>query len=108
MTTKLASIRRPSFFAPTPDAYARSGIKWIGYEPLCSPYWTHSLIWKVVEIVPRPLFDMVRLRQSIDVRKRGKAKDARKKDEFQGALHQHDKYVLLASNSSRMESGIPS
>eukprot|EP00250_Pteridium_aquilinum_P010372 c19338_g1_i1 orf=190-1173(+) len=80
VATKLASIRRSSFFAPSPDGYARSGVKWIGYEPLCSPYWPHSLLWKLVDMLPDSLFDMVRFQACLDVRKRGKAKDERKKE----------------------------
>lgn len=82
VATKLASIKRSSFFCPSPGAYARSGVKWIGYEPLCSPYWAHSLLWRVVDMLPEPLFDAVRFKSCMDVRRRGKAKEARKKDEL--------------------------
>jgi hypothetical protein len=81
VTTKLASIRRPTMFAPTPDAYAKSGLRWIGYEPVCSPYWAHSMMWGLAAAFPAPLVDALRLRQSLAVRKRGKAKDARRKDD---------------------------
>lgn len=82
VATKLASIRRSSFFCPSPNTYAHSGVKWIGYEPLCSPYWPHSLLWKIVKWLPESLFDAVRFKACMDVRRRGKAKEARKKDEF--------------------------
>lgn len=79
VATKLASIRRSSFFCPSPDVYARSGVKWIGYEPLCSPYWPHSLLWKLVKVIPHSLFDTIRFQSCLDVRKRGIAKEERKK-----------------------------
>ncbi|KAI5066957.1 hypothetical protein GOP47_0017485 [Adiantum capillus-veneris] len=81
VATKLASIRRSSFFCPSPDTYARSAVKWIGYEPLCTPYWPHSLLWKLVNLIPHSLVDTVRFQSCMDVRKRGKAKEARKKDQ---------------------------
>lgn len=82
VATKLASIRRSSFFCPSPNTYAHSGVKWIGYEPLCSPYWPHSLLWKIVKWLPESLFDALRFKACMDVRRRGKAKEARKKDLF--------------------------
>ncbi|KAI5061873.1 hypothetical protein GOP47_0022412 [Adiantum capillus-veneris] len=77
-----SSIKRSSFFCPSPNVYAHSGVKWIGYEPLCSPYWPHSLLWKIVKSFPEPLFDAVRFQSCMDVRRRGKAKESRKKDEL--------------------------
>ncbi|QHN78864.1 Very-long-chain 3-oxoacyl-CoA reductase [Arachis hypogaea] len=38
VATKMASIRRSSFFVPSTDGYAKAGVRWIGYEPRCTPY----------------------------------------------------------------------
>ncbi|KAH7387475.1 hypothetical protein KP509_16G024600 [Ceratopteris richardii] len=81
VATKLASIRRSSLFCPSPNSYAQSGVKWIGYESLCCPYWPHSLLWKLVNLLPHSLVDMVRMHSGLDVRRRGKAKEARKKEQ---------------------------
>ncbi|KAI3744775.1 hypothetical protein L1987_57866 [Smallanthus sonchifolius] len=45
VATKMASIRRSSFFVPSATGYAKAGLRWLGYEPLCTPYWPHSVIW---------------------------------------------------------------
>lgn len=80
VATKLASIKRPSFFCPSPDTYARSAVRWIGYEPLCTPYWPHSFLWWLVDTLPEHLTDAVRLQSCMDVRRRGQLKEARKKE----------------------------
>ncbi|KAM6548413.1 hypothetical protein CsatB_018062 [Cannabis sativa] len=33
VATKMASIKRSSFFVPSIDGYARAAMRWIGYEP---------------------------------------------------------------------------
>ncbi|CAL5016280.1 unnamed protein product [Urochloa decumbens] len=78
VATKMASIRNPSFLAPSPEAYARAAIRYIGYEPRCSPYWPHAL-WSLVSLLPGPVADRVILSMALDGRAKGKAKDARKK-----------------------------
>ncbi|CAN6268298.1 unnamed protein product [Urochloa humidicola] len=78
VATKMASIRKPSFWAPSPDAYARAAIRYIGYEPRCFPYWPHA-VWNLVSLLPEPIADRVILTMALDGRAKGKAKDARKK-----------------------------
>ncbi|RLM65066.1 hypothetical protein C2845_PM16G12940 [Panicum miliaceum] len=78
VATKMASIRNPSFFAPSPEAYARAAVRYIGYEPRCTPYWPHAL-WKLVWLLPGPVADRVILSMALDGRAKGRAKDARKK-----------------------------
>ncbi|RCV34209.1 hypothetical protein SETIT_7G142600v2 [Setaria italica] len=78
VATKMASIRNPSFLAPSPEAYARAAVRYIGYEPRCSPYWPHA-VWKLVSILPGSVADRVILSMALDGRAKGRAKDARKK-----------------------------
>ncbi|KAL9257550.1 Very-long-chain 3-oxoacyl-CoA reductase 1-like protein [Drosera capensis] len=80
VATKMASIRRSSFFVPSGDGYAKAGVRHIGYEPRCTPYWPHSVIWGLMRFVPESLFDSWRLRFSLGIRKRGQLKDSRKKE----------------------------
>ncbi|GAB2297842.1 Very-long-chain 3-oxoacyl-CoA reductase 1 [Dionaea muscipula] len=80
VATKMASIRRSSFLVPSTDGYAKAGIRYIGYEPRCTPYWPHSLIWGLMGFVPDRLFDGWRLRFSLGIRQRGQLKDSRKKE----------------------------
>ncbi|XP_019463833.1 PREDICTED: very-long-chain 3-oxoacyl-CoA reductase-like protein At1g24470 [Lupinus angustifolius] len=68
MVSKVASIKRDSFFIPTPEGYARAAIGEIGYEQRCTPYWAHSIQWCFARLVPDPLLDAWRL--SIGIRRR--------------------------------------
>ncbi|KAL5213159.1 hypothetical protein ABZP36_024006 [Zizania latifolia] len=79
VATKMASIRKSSFFVPSADIYARAAIRHIGYEPRCTPYWPHSVMWFLISILPESLIDNVRLGMCIKIRKKGQAKDAQKK-----------------------------
>ncbi|CAH9122638.1 unnamed protein product [Cuscuta epithymum] len=80
VATKMASIKRSSFFVPSTDGYARAALGWIGYEPRCTPYWPHSLLWALVSLLPESAVDAWRLKFCLAVRKRGQLKDARKTD----------------------------
>lgn len=55
VATKLASIKRSSFFVPSPKQYSKSSLRWIGYESLCVPYWTHALQWCIMDALPESL-----------------------------------------------------
>jgi hypothetical protein len=81
VATKLAKIRKASLTVPSPETYAAAGLKWVGYEPRCTPYWAHSIMWWFVQSLPEPIVDSFRLRSSLGIRKRGQAKDARGKAE---------------------------
>ncbi|CAJ2667965.1 unnamed protein product [Trifolium pratense] len=80
VATKMASIRRSSFFVPSTDGYAKAGVKWIGYEPRCTPYWPHTLLWAVACSLPESIVDAWRLRFCIGIRKRGQLKESRKQE----------------------------
>ena len=79
VATKMASIRNPSFSTPSTETYARADVRRIGYEPRCTPYWPHALLWLLISIVPEPIADRMILNVALDVRAKGRAKDARKK-----------------------------
>lgn len=80
VATKMASIKRSSFFVPSTDGYAKAGIRHIGYEPRCTPYWPHTLLWAVASSLPESIVDAWRLRFCLGIRKRGQLKDSRKKE----------------------------
>lgn len=80
VATKMASIKRSSFFVPSTDGYARAGVKWIGYEPRCTPYWPHTLLWAVACSLPEYVVDTWRLGFCMGIRKRGQLKDSRKQE----------------------------
>ncbi|KAL0288157.1 UNVERIFIED_CONTAM: Very-long-chain 3-oxoacyl-CoA reductase 1 [Sesamum calycinum] len=74
VATKMASIRRSSFFVPSTDGYARAALRWIGYEPRCTPYWPHSLLWALASSLPESAIDAWRLKFCLGIRKRGSSK----------------------------------
>lgn len=80
MATKMASIKRSSFFVPSIDGYARTAIRWIGYEPRCTPYWPHSVLWGLLNLLPECGIDAWRVKYNLGIRKRGQLKDSRKKE----------------------------
>ncbi|XP_051121009.1 very-long-chain 3-oxoacyl-CoA reductase 1 [Andrographis paniculata] len=80
VATKMASIRRSSFFVPSTDGYARAALRWIGYEPRCTPYWPHTLLWALANSLPESVVDAWRLGFCLKIRKRGQLKDSRKNE----------------------------
>lgn len=80
VATKMASIRRSSFMVPSSDTYAKAALRWIGYEPRCTPYWPHSAVWCLLSLLPESAIDNWRLGFCLGIRKKGQLKDAKKKD----------------------------
>nr|XP_043624101.1 very-long-chain 3-oxoacyl-CoA reductase 1-like [Erigeron canadensis] len=80
VATKMASIRRSSFFVPSATGYAKAGLRWLGHEPRCTPYWPHSLIWALLYSLPEAAVDAWRYNFCLKIRKRGQLKDSRKKE----------------------------
>ncbi|KAF7813654.1 very-long-chain 3-oxoacyl-CoA reductase 1-like [Senna tora] len=78
VATKMASIRRSSFFVPSTEGYAKAGVRWIGYDPRCTPYWPHSLLWALASSLPDSIVDTWRLSFCQAIRKRGQRKDSKK------------------------------
>ncbi|XP_039041075.1 very-long-chain 3-oxoacyl-CoA reductase 1-like [Hibiscus syriacus] len=80
VATKMAPIRRSSFFVPSTDGYARAAMRWIVDESRCTPYWPHSILWDLAHSLPESVVDAWRLRCCLGIRKRGQLKDSRKKE----------------------------
>ncbi|KAM7464704.1 hypothetical protein LguiA_032825 [Lonicera macranthoides] len=80
VATKMASIKSSSFFVPSATGYARAALRWVGYDPRCTPYWPHSLIWAFIYSLPEFVADSYRLQFCLAIRKKGLLKDSRKKD----------------------------
>ncbi|KAL7607699.1 very-long-chain 3-oxoacyl-CoA reductase 1 [Lactuca sativa] len=80
VATKMASIKRSSFFVPSPTGYAKAGLRWLGHDPRCTPYWPHSVIWALLNSLPEFAVDSWRLGFCLQIRKRGQLKDSRKKE----------------------------
>ncbi|KAK4283511.1 hypothetical protein QN277_000454 [Acacia crassicarpa] len=61
MVARVAAIEKPSLWIATAEEYAEAGIRRIGYEAECSPYWSHSLQWYFASFLPASLLDSWRL-----------------------------------------------
>lgn len=69
VTTKILPVPLTSFFVPTPDVYSKACLRWIGYEPLCIPYWRHSLEGSLIQAMPTALMDWMILQYSLHLRR---------------------------------------
>ncbi|XP_071703271.1 very-long-chain 3-oxoacyl-CoA reductase 1-like [Rutidosis leptorrhynchoides] len=81
VATKMSSLKKSSFIVPSPTAYAKSGMRWLGCEPCCTPYWPHSVIWGVLYSLPESIVNSWILSYSLNIRKKGQLKESRKKKE---------------------------
>ncbi|XP_057542162.1 very-long-chain 3-oxoacyl-CoA reductase 1-like [Amaranthus tricolor] len=70
VATKMASIKKASFFIPSPEQFSKASIKWIVYDTICVPYWTHALEWCIMNMIPDSLVNRMLLRYFISVRKK--------------------------------------
>ncbi|XP_059633607.1 very-long-chain 3-oxoacyl-CoA reductase 1-like [Cornus florida] len=77
VATKMASIKRSSFFIPSPETYSKASLHVIGSDQhLCMPYWPHSLQWSLMQALPDALLDWCLFRYFLGMRKRGLQKDS--------------------------------
>jgi len=77
VVSKMSKIRRSSIAVPTAKAYAKAGLRTIGYEPRVSPFWVHSIMWAIISCIPESMMDNIRYKQSLSIRKRALAKKAK-------------------------------
>jgi 17beta-estradiol 17-dehydrogenase / very-long-chain 3-oxoacyl-CoA reductase len=80
VATKLAKIKKPSLFVPTPKAYAAAAVKAIGYEPEISPYWSHALQVYLLTHLPEWIVAKLVMNMHMGIRKAGMKKEAAAKD----------------------------
>lgn len=76
VATKMTSIKRSSFFVPSPETFSKASLRWIGYEHTCVPYWTHSIQCCLLRAFPDALLNKMLLQYFLSVRKRGVFKDS--------------------------------
>lgn len=80
VSTKLAKMRK-SFSVPTPDAFAKLGVKCIGHDdPVVSPYWVHAVMGYFMDRLPTSVVASVIMSMHQGIRKRGLKKDATKSE----------------------------
>lgn len=44
VSTKMSKIRKPTFFAPSPDKYVDSALSTVGIESHTLGYWPHNIL----------------------------------------------------------------
>jgi len=75
VATKLAKIKKPSLFIPSPKAYAAAAVKAIGFETVVSPYWSHAIQVYILTHFPEWLVAKVVLGMHLGIRKAGMKKE---------------------------------
>lgn len=81
VSTKLAKMRA-SFSVPTPDTFAKLGVKFIGHDdPVVSPFWVHACMGYVLDRLPTSVVTNGIMNMHQGIRKRGLKKDAANKSE---------------------------
>ncbi|XP_078447485.1 very-long-chain 3-oxoacyl-CoA reductase 1-like [Wolffia australiana] len=70
VATKMVAYRGSSFFAPIAEEYAKSAVRFIGYEPRCMTYWPHFLQWCLATLVPDFIINHFRLQHGLSRRKK--------------------------------------
>ena len=71
---RLAKIRKPSLFAPSPDAWARASVAAIGTGAVVVPYWAHKLQSLGLSIIPALAWNKYKYGFGASIRKRALAK----------------------------------
>ncbi|CAA7405068.1 unnamed protein product [Spirodela intermedia] len=66
----MVAFRQSSFFSPIPTQYAKSAVKFIGYESRCMTYWPHFLQWCLLTLVPDRIINGFRLQHGFSRRKK--------------------------------------
>jgi 17beta-estradiol 17-dehydrogenase / very-long-chain 3-oxoacyl-CoA reductase len=80
VATKLAKIRRPSFFVPDPADYARAAVNAFAFggDVTVVPYWPHRAQHFLVGLCPVGLWAFFKLRFGLGIRRRAMAKAAKR------------------------------
>lgn len=84
VATKLAKMRK-SLTVPTPEAYVRMAIQWVGHpDALVQPFWMHALQGWIMFQVPDFIIAKGILGMHMAIRGKGLKKDARLAEEAKG------------------------
>jgi 17beta-estradiol 17-dehydrogenase / very-long-chain 3-oxoacyl-CoA reductase len=78
VATKLAKMR-PSLTVPSPSAYVKMAMKWIGYpnSVIVQPFWIHAIQGYMMHYVPDSIMATIILGMHLSIRKKGIQKESR-------------------------------
>ncbi|KAM5568042.1 very-long-chain 3-oxoacyl-CoA reductase 1-like [Rosa sericea] len=88
VATRLAKIKESSLFIPSPETFSKSSIRWIGYDNVCTPYWSHSVMGFVARALPHALLTATIFHYFLGNRKRGQLNELQKKNILQRQSNQ--------------------
>ncbi|KAK9146468.1 hypothetical protein Sjap_006371 [Stephania japonica] len=69
VATRLNSNVRSSIWMPTPRTFSRASVDRIGYEVICTPYWSHSIILYALNLLPTSVLNRFVLQFTMDLQK---------------------------------------
>ncbi|XP_050208283.1 very-long-chain 3-oxoacyl-CoA reductase 1-like [Mercurialis annua] len=78
VATKMTRMRKSNLFVASPKMYAKASLRWIGYEKLCTPFWSHSVQWLILQALPESLIDRSLFRYYLGLRKKAMEKEQRR------------------------------
>ncbi|KAF2292819.1 hypothetical protein GH714_029186 [Hevea brasiliensis] len=76
VATKLIRIKKSSLMVASPEKYAKASLRWIGYERICCPFWSHSVQWFILQALPDALLNWSLFRYYLGMRSMGLKKDS--------------------------------
>ncbi|OAY32453.1 hypothetical protein MANES_13G018800v8 [Manihot esculenta] len=76
VATKMTRLKKPNLLVASPEIYAKASIRWIGYEKLCSPFWSHSVQWFILQALPDALLNRFLFQYYLGLRNKGLKKEA--------------------------------
>ncbi|XP_050375114.1 very-long-chain 3-oxoacyl-CoA reductase 1-like [Argentina anserina] len=70
-------LNGPSWLMASPEKFCKASVRWIGYEPMCNPYWWHSVQWFIFRVAtPDVLLNAISYWICIRISKKGQMKEA--------------------------------
>ncbi|XP_062110535.1 very-long-chain 3-oxoacyl-CoA reductase 1-like [Humulus lupulus] len=79
VATKMTKLKSTSILIASPETYSKASVRSIGYEHLCTPYWSHSLQWFISNALPDTLLNWGIFSYFVAVNKVAKLKETKQK-----------------------------
>ncbi|CAN1314245.1 Very-long-chain 3-oxoacyl-CoA reductase 1 [Linum perenne] len=74
VATKMTKMRKSNIIVPSTTEYAKASLRFVGYEEICCPYWSHYLQWTLLNILPDAFVNWLTFRYLFQQRARAIAK----------------------------------
>ncbi|CAN1152976.1 Very-long-chain 3-oxoacyl-CoA reductase 1 [Linum perenne] len=74
VATKMTKMRKSNVIVPSTTEYAKASLRFVGYEEICCPYWSHYLQWTLLNILPDAFVNWLTFRYLFQQRARAIAK----------------------------------